>query len=445
VVRAGSPAEAWVAARADRCRRGAARLRAVVTRSQSTRPHPAARAPRLDPARFVVAFGFVSALGDIVYEGARSVLGPWLGSLGATAATIGLLTGLGEATALVLRLASGPLADRTRRYWLLAFTGYALTFIAVPLMALAGTLTAAAVLVLAERLGKAIRAPSRDAMLAEAGTSVGQGRAFALHEAMDQTGAFTGPLVVAVMVALGGYGLGFGVLAVPAAAAVGLLTWLRRAVPDPAAYGAGSAPAAPAGRPGEPAAAPPAARGDVGPLRLSPAFWRYTAFSALAMLGFATFPVLGFHLVHRGVLPAGLVPVVYATAMGADAVAALASGRSYDRRGLRALVVLPVLAAAVPWLAFSTTAVVAWAGAIAWGAALGVQESTMRAAVADLAPQGRRGTAYGTFTASYGVAWLGGSTLVGVLYDVSTTTVALAVTAIEAAALVLFVAVVRRP
>jgi MFS family permease len=403
-----------------------------------TRPHPPARAraPRLDPTRFVVAFGFVSALGDIVYEGARSVLGPFLGSLGASAATIGLLTGAGEATALVLRLASGPLADRTRRYWPLAFTGYALTFVAVPLMALAGTLAVAAVLVLAERLGKAIRAPSRDAMLAEAGTSVGQGRAFALHEAMDQTGAFTGPLLVAAMVALGGYGLGFGILAVPAAAALALLTWLRRAVPDPAAYAA--APVAPS-------AAPAADDASVPSLRLPGAFWRYTAFSALTMLGFATFPVLGFHLVHRGVLPAGLVPVVYATAMGADALAALASGRSYDRRGLGALVVLPVLAAAVPWLAFSTTAVLAWAGALVWGAALGVQESTMRAAVADFAPPGRRGTAYGTFTAAYGVAWLGGSTLVGVLYDVSTTTVALAVTGIEAAALALFLVVVRRP
>jgi MFS family permease len=399
-----------------------------------------------------VAFGFVSALGDIVYEGARSVLGPWLGSLGASAATIGLLTGAGEATALVLRLASGPLADRTRRYWPLAFTGYALTFVAVPLMALAGTFAVAAALVLAERLGKAIRAPSRDAMLAEAGTTVGQGRAFALHEAMDQTGAFTGPLLVAAMVALGGYGLGFGVLAVPAAAALGLLTWLRRAVPDPAAYAPEAvAPAAapgdaPAAAPGDaPAAAPGDAPAPTRSLRLPAGFWRYTAFSALTMLGFATFPVLGFHLVHRGVLPAGLVPVVYATAMGADALAALASGRSYDRRGLGALVVLPVLAAAVPWLAFSTSAPVAWAGALVWGAALGVQESTMRAAVADVAPQGRRGTAYGTFSAAYGVAWLGGSTLVGVLYDVSTTTVALAVTGIEAAALALFLAVVRRP
>ena len=413
-----------------RGRRRAARLGAVVTR-----PHPSARAPRLAPTQFVVAFGFVSALGDIVYEGARSVLGPWLGSLGASAATIGALTGAGEATALTLRLVSGPLADRTRRYWPLAFAGYALTFVAVPLMAVAGTLAAAAVLVLAERLGKAIRAPSRDAMLAEAGTSVGQGRAFALHEAMDQTGAFTGPLLVAGMVALGGYGLGFGILAVPAAVALGLLTWLRRAVPDPAVYV--TAPAAPA------AAAPVAVA--AAPRRLSPAFWRYTAFSALTMLGFATFPVLGFHLVHRGVLPAGLVPVVYATAMGVDALAALASGRSYDRRGLGALVVLPVLAAAVPWLAFSTSVVLAWAGALVWGAALGVQESTMRAAVADLAPQGRRGTAYGTFTAAYGVAWLGGSTLVGVLYDVSTTTVALAVTGIEAAALGLFLVAVRRP
>src|SRR6185295_4522188 len=141
--------------------------------------------------------------------------------------------------------------------------------------------------------------------------------AFALHEAMDQTGAFSGPLLVAAMVALGGYGLGFGVLAVPAAAALGLLTWLRRAVPDPAAYAAGPAPPSPAP---EPAAAPPGARAGAAPAHLSPAFWRYTAFSALTMLGFATFPVLGFHLVHRGVLPAGLVPVVYATAMGADAL-----------------------------------------------------------------------------------------------------------------------------
>jgi len=392
---------------------------------------PAAREPspnRLSPTRFVLVFGFVSALGDIVYEGARSVLGPWLGSLGASAAAIGLITGAGEAIALGLRLVSGPLADRTRRYWTIAFAGYALTFVAVPLMALAGSLAVATVLVLAERLGKAIRAPSRDAMLAEAGDVVGRGRAFAIHEAMDQTGAFTGPLVVAAMVALGSYALGFGILALPAAAALALLAWLRRAVPRPERFG------------GDPGVHPAPDAGEAA--ALPGAFWRYLAFSAVTMLGFATFPVLGFHLADRDVLPVGLVPVVYATAMGVDALAALASGRFYDRRGLRALVVLPVLAAAVPWLAFSTAPAVAWAGALVWGVALGVQESTMRAAVADLAPRARRGTAYGLFSAAYGVGWLGGSALVGVLYDRSTTTAAVAVTAIEAVALVVFLVLV---
>lgn len=387
----------------------------------------------LSATRFVLAFGFVSSLADIVYEGARSVLGPYLGSLGANAATVGLITGAGEATALGLRLVSGPLADRTRRFWALAIAGYACTLVAVPLLALGGGLAVATILILAERFGKALRAPARDSMLAQAGGETGRGRAFAIHEALDQTGAFTGPLIVAVAVSAGGYALGFGVLALPAAAALAVLLWLRRRVPDPGVYeDAHDRAAAAADR-------PPEAR--TGPL--PGVFWRYTAFSALAMLGFATFPVLGFHLAERDVLPDGVVPVVYATAMAADALAALVSGHLYDRRGLGVLAVLPALAATVPWLAFSASPVVAWTGAIVWGVALGIQESTMRAAVADLAPRSRRGTAYGVFTASYGVAWLGGSALVGVLYDVSTTAAALAVTGIEAAALLVFLVAVR--
>jgi MFS family permease len=380
--------------------------------------------PRVSAVRFVVLFGIVSSLGDIVYEGARSVLGPYLGSLGASAAAIGVITGAGEATALGLRLLSGPLADRTRAYWTIAIAGYACTLVAVPLLALGGGLAVATFLVLAERFGKALRSPARDAMLAEAGGKGGRGRAFALHEALDQTGAIIGPVLVAGCVAVSGYALGFGILAIPSAIALGLLFRLRALVPHPEVYDSG-----------RPHAESP--DDETGPLPA--AFWRYTAFSAVVMFGFATFPVLGFHLSDADVLPAGAVPLVYAGAMATDAGAALLAGRAYDRRGLASLAVLPPLVAIVPWLAFSTSAIVAVLGALVWGVALGIQESTMRAAVADLAPRRRRGTAYGIFTVAYGVAWFGGSALVGALYDVSTTATAIAVTAIELVALAVFV------
>lgn len=384
--------------------------------------------------RFVVLFGVVSSLGDMVYQGARSVLGPYLGSLGASAAGIGLITGAGEATALGLRLVSGPLADRTRAYWTLAITGYACTMVAVPLLALGGGLVLATAVVLAERFGKALRAPARDTMLAEAGGEGGRGRAFAVHELLDQTGGIIGPILVAVCVALGGYSLGFGVLAIPGALALAVLFRLRAAVPRPEAFADGHADVGGVARAGHGGTSPPLPR----------SFWHYTAFSAVVMLGFATFPVLGFHLSDAGVVSAEAVPLVFAGAMAADGGAALLAGRAYDRRGLATLGALPVLVAAVPWLAFSASAPVAVLGAIVWGVALGMQESTMRAAVADFAPRARRGTAYGVFTAAYGVAWFGGSALVGVLYDVSPTAAALAVTGVEAVALAVFVLVIRR-
>ncbi len=374
--------------------------------------------PRLSPTRFVFTFGMVSMLADIVYEGARGVLGPFLGSLGASAAQVGLITGLGEATALGVRLFTGPLADRTRRWWTLAIGGYAMTAIAVPSLAFAGGLGLAATLVIVERLGKAIRTPSRDVMLAQAGTSIGRGWAFALHEAADQFGAFLGPLLVAGALYESGYRLGFGMLAIPGAFAIMLLLWLRARVPHPDHY----------------------EHEELGPKphghgRLGSAFWTYAAFSGLVMLGFSTFAVVGFHLSHAHLIRVALVPVVYATAMATDALSALISGRRYDRVGIRTLVWLPVLAAVVPWLAFRDQLWLAWTGALVWGAALGLQEATLRAAVADLVPRDRRGTAYGIFTAIYGGAWLVGSYGTGLLYEHSVTVLAVTVTAVQLVAL----------
>ncbi|MDN3058240.1 MFS transporter [Streptomyces sp. SRF1] len=384
----------------------------------------AGAAPGMRPWGFVVWFGTVSLLADVVYEGARSVTGPLLASLGASSLVVGVVTGAGEAAALGLRLVSGPLADRTHRFWGLAIAGYALTVVSVPLLGVAGVLWAACVLVIAERVGKAVRSPAKDTLLSHATAATGRGRGFAVHEAMDQIGALVGPLLVAGVLALTGddYAPALGVLAVPGAAALGLLVRLRSRVPDPEAYERGAAPKAPR-----------AAAGG----RLPTAFWTYAAFTAATTTGFATFGVLSYHLVQRHLLATAWVPVLYAGAMAVDAVAALVTGWLYDRYGPRVLVALPVLTAAVPCLAFTHTLAPAAAGSLVWGAAMGIQESTLRAVVADLVPSGRRATAYGVFAGAVGAASLAGGALTGGLYGYSVPVLITVVVVIQVLALAL--------
>ncbi|MGW5430050.1 MFS transporter [Streptomyces sp. NPDC004059] len=389
----------------------------------SEKREPARPSAGMGPWRFVVWFGTVSLLADFVYEGARSITGPLLASLGASALVVGVVTGAGEAAALGLRLVSGPLADRTRRFWGLAIAGYALTVVSVPLLGVAGVLWAACTLVIAERVGKAVRSPAKDTLLSHATAATGRGRGFAVHEAMDQIGALVGPLLVAGVLALTGndYGPALGVLAVPGVAVLLLLFRLRARVPDPEAYErevTAAAPTTPHGR-------------------LPRAFWTYAGFTAATTTGFATFGVLSYHLVQRHLLSAAWVPVLYAAAMAVDAVAALATGRLYDRHGPRVLIALPVLTAAVVCLAFTDTVAVAVAGSLVWGAALGIQESTLRATVADLVPSGRRATAYGLFAGVVGAASLVGGALTGGLYGYSIPVLIAVVVAVQVLAAVL--------
>ncbi|MFC5908024.1 MFS transporter [Streptacidiphilus monticola] len=382
-------------------------------------------------------FGIVSLLADVVYEGARSITGPLLASLGASALVVGVVTGAGEAAALVLRLVSGPLADRSGRFWELATAGYALTVLTVPFLGVAGALGVACALVIAERAGKAIRSPAKDTLLSHATAATGRGRGFAVHEALDQVGAVTGPLAVAGMLALTGdrYGPSLLVLALPGLATLVLLVRLQRTVPNPAAYEPAS----------DGAGAKPVPFSQVGRVSALPRrFWVYAAFTAATMSGFATFGVISFHLVHRHVLGAAAVPLVYAGTMAAGGLASLATGWWYDRSGPAVLTVLPVLAALVPVLAFTRQPAFAVLGALLWGAATGVQESTLRATVADLVPSGRRATAYGVFAAVVGGGAFVGGALTGALYTVSVPALLVTVAVIQAGALVLLAATRRR-
>lgn len=354
----------------------------------------------------MVAFGLVSLTADMVYEGMRSISGPFLGTLGASALTVGVVTGAGEAIALALRLVTGPLADRTHRYWALTIVGYALTALCVPLLAVtpflgAAGLAVASVLILAERTGKAVRSPSKSALLAAMAAPVGRGRGFGVHKALDQIGAFAGPLVIAGLAFLTGrIWVGFLVLAVPGAVSMVLLLQLRRRSPTEPARAAPSHPPAEPGR-----------------ARLPLEFYLFAASCAAATVGLMTFGVISYAVVSAGLVSTAMVPLLYAGAMAVGAASALTTGFLYDRIGARVLYALPVLVAGVPALVFHADLVSVVVGLTLWGLATGVQDSTVKALVADLVPRHTLATAYGVFAAAQGAAALAGGVLAGGLYD----------------------------
>ncbi|HOX24297.1 MAG TPA: MFS transporter [Candidatus Krumholzibacteria bacterium] len=349
---------------------------------------------------FVVLFGVVSLFADVTYEGARSITGPFLALLGASGAVVGFVAGLGELIGYGLRLASGYLADRTRRYWELTLVGYSVNLLAVPAIALAGRWEVAALLMILERTGKAIRTPSRDVMLSHATSRLGRGWGFGLHEALDQIGAVAGPLLAAgVLSARGSYRQAFALLGVAAFLALGALVVARVAYPSPSDLEGGRVATDRRG--------------------LGRPFWLYCTATALVAAGYADFPLIAFRLQKDGIALAAWVPILYAVAMGVDALAALLFGKLFDRYGLRVLAVVVVVSSAFAPLVFLGGFPLVVAGMVCWGVGMGAQESIMRAAIADLVPARRRGTAYGLFNAGYGLAWFLGSALIGVLYDVS--------------------------
>ena len=401
-------------------------------------PGPAVRS--WSPWRAVVGFGVVSLSADMVYEGARSITGPLLASLGASAVLVGLVTGVGEAMALVLRLVSGRWADRSGRYWSLTILGYAITAVCVPALAvtpfLGGAgLALACALILAERTGKAVRSPAKTALLAHAASGVGLGRGFAVHKTLDQAGAVAGPLLVAGVAALAGtLWPALAVLVVPGAAALAILVWIRRRTGQPDVAPAPAPEPGPASRrtgwwhPGE---------------GLPRTFWLFAAAAGAATAGLVTFGVISFHLTRENVVPVATIPLVYAAAMGAEAVAALATGWLFDRVKGRVLLVLPFLVAAVPPLAFTGSVVAVLVGVLLWGAAMGVQDSTVKALVADLVPAGTRASAYGVFAAVQGGAAVVGGVAAGALYERSLPALVAVVAATQLVALVLLVVTLR--
>jgi MFS family permease len=349
---------------------------------------------------FIVALGVVSLFADMAYEGMRSISGPFLGVLGASATIVGIVAGTGELVGYLLRLVSGPLVQRSHAYWAMAVAGYAIQMAAVPALALAGSWQLAALLIVLERAGKAVRSPAGNTMMSHAGEEIGQGWAFGLHEALDQGGALAGPLIAALVLAHhGSYRDAFLWLGLPAAMTVILVVIVALRFTA--------------------AARIPAAPKDSTHDGFSRAFWLYTLAAALIAFGFADYPLIAFHFGKAHTISPALVPVFYAGAMGASGLASLVFGRWYDASGLRVMIWGVLAGACVAPLVFLGGFVPALIGTLLWGAALGVQSSVMSAAIAHMVPTHARARAYGIFTAIFGVAWFLGSAAMGALYDIS--------------------------
>lgn len=351
--------------------------------------------------RFVLLIGILSFFADFTYEGSRSILGPFLASLQASGTVVGLVTGFGELLGYGLRLVSGRLADTTGRFWPITIFGYVVQMAAVPALALVDSWPAAAILIVLERVGKAIRNPPRDVMLSHAGKQLGgQGWVFGLHEALDQSGAMFGPLVVAAVLARhGSYHLAFAVLLVPALINLAFVLVARLLYP----------------RPQDLETAPP----NVQSGGLPRIYWIYLSGAVLVAAGFADYPIIAYHFSRTGAVPGEWIAIFYAVAMAVSGSGSLLFGRLFDRFGFSVLIWLTLLSALFAPLVFLGGFWMALIGAAIWGLGMGVHESIIPAAVTPMVPTERRASAFGLFTAGYGVFWFLGSAAIGFLYDFS--------------------------
>jgi MFS family permease len=349
---------------------------------------------------FVILIGVVSFFADMTYEGARSATGQYLSLLGASGTIVGIVAGFGEFIGYGFRAISGYISDKTGRYWFITFIGYMCNLIAVPFLALANSWQMASFLIILERFGKAVRTPSRDAMLSYATKEMGRGWGFGLHEAMDQAGALIGPLLVSlVLFAKSSYQSAFAILSLPALCAMSALTYARISFPKPQ----------------ELEVEYPHLQEE----HFTKKYWLYVAAIACLAAGYMDFALIAFHLKKDLLFSDAGIPLMFSIAMGVAGLSALLFGPLYDKFGLSVLIFATSLTAFFAPLIFMNKFYSIIAGLLLWGIGLGAQGSIMRAFVAHLVQKNRRGTAYGMMNFWFGLAWFLGSALMGVLYDIS--------------------------
>lgn len=391
---------------------------------------------------FIILFGIVSLFSDMTHEGASSIRGAYLSLLGASAATIGFVSGLGELIGYSMRYVFGKLTDKTKHYWPMTILGYVLDVLAVPALALVGEhgWIAACALLVIQRMGKAIKKPAKDTIMSFAASQEGVGKSFGIQEVLDQIGAFLGPVLLYLVMLFKTdgttfevYSTCFAVLAIPGAMTLILLIITRYKFPNPEHF--------------EPEPK------EFIPFKMKKEFVLYIAGISLFAFGFIDYSIIIMHvsrtyahlsggLAETGSLvTTGTLPLLYAGAMLVDAVAALVFGLMYDKRGVRALVWSTLISAPFAVFVFMFDSVpMLLLGVALWGVGMGAQESILKAAVTSMVPKTSRATGYGIFECSFGTFWFLGSWLLGVLYDVSIPAMVVVSAVAQLAAIPLYIA-----
>ena len=370
---------------------------------------------------FIIFFGIVSLFSDMTHEGASSIRGAYFTILGASAGAIGFVSGLGELIGYSMRYVFGRIADKRKNYWFMTIFGYVIDVLAVPALALVGEngWIAAAILLIIQRMGKAIKKPAKDTIMSFAASQEGVGKSFGIQEMLDQIGAFLGPVLLYLVMLFKTtgttfeiYSTCFAILAIPGAITIIMLLVTRRKFPNPENF--------------EPEAK------EFVPFEMKKSFKYYIVGISLFAFGFIDYSLVIMHISRNftsiagglaetsSIINSGTIPILYAGAMLVDAVAALIFGYMYDKKGVKVLVLSTIISAPFSAFVFMGKSVpMVLVGVVLWGIGMGAQESILKAAVTTMVPKSSRATGYGIFECSFGIFWFLGSWLLGVLYDVS--------------------------
>ncbi|HTO63501.1 MAG TPA: MFS transporter [Bradyrhizobium sp.] len=367
---------------------------------------------------FVLTMGAVNFFGDVTYEGGGSINGQFLGALGASAAIISIVAGAGEFLGYSLRSVSGYVADRTGRYWLVTLVGYAINALAVPAMVLATSWQVAAVFLLLERIGRAIRKPTVEAMLSYSTGTLGKGWVYGLNTALDEAGATLGPLLVALVLYLGGnYRAAYGVLLISALLTLGALAVARINFPLPSRL----------------------EEGKTAPMRgFTSAYWTYMAAASCFAAGLMSFELIAYHLAQTKLVAGPWIPVMLAFSTFCAVIASLVLGKLYDRVGMPVVFVAVCLSALFAPLVFQDNLTAALLAMPLWGIGYATQDTLFKVLIARVLPEEKRNTAFGVFYIGYGAGWLIGSIATGLLYDHSRIALVMFVVAAQLVSLPVF-------
>jgi MFS family permease len=348
--------------------------------------------------------GIVSLFADITYEGARSIIGQYLFVLGSSSLFVGFIAGFGEFIGYFLRILFGYLADKTKNYWSFMIIGYSLNAFSVPLLAFTNNYLIAGILVLLERLGKAIRTPSRDTIISFIGAKYGSGISFGIHEFLDQIGALSGPLLVFLILSLSknNYKLSFLILIIPAILCLIFLFWTKMKFSNISEI---------------------EIRGKrYESFKSSKKFWIYTIAIGFVSFGFIDFALISYHYKKINLFEPNIIAILYSIAMITDAISSIILGKLFDKFGIKVILFSILLTSfSSPLLFLFNEKMIIFLAIILWGIGIGSQESIMRAYISNIIKKEERATAFGIFNSIYGFSWFIGSLMIGYLYSLSLT------------------------